>query len=252
MLISEDRGSIPFYKAFPFCSFEHKYYILSKYCIMWKYVVLGFSFLLLFQQDGLAQQESQDSLVQLSGLVLDGTTKELLPIPYTNVFVKEETTRGDYTDFKGYFTLVAKKGETVVFSTVGYKTIEFVVPDTLEDNRYSVVQLMTADTFNLPETVVFPWPSREHFKIEFLAMDVSQELQQRAAENVAEDVLARGRQVVTRDGNENADYYLRQQASNYYHYGQIPPMNIFNPISWGKFVNAWKNGDFKKKKKKDR
>ncbi len=248
MLISKNTGYIPFYKAFPFCSFGRNY--IKTILFMWKYLVLGISLFCFFQQKALAQQAEQDSLVQLSGLVLDGTTKELLPIPYTNVYVQEETKRGDYTDFKGYFTLVAKKGETVVFSTIGYKTVEFVVPDTLQDNRYSIVQLMTADTFNLPETVVFPWPSREHFKIEFLAMDVTQELQQRAAENVAEDVLARGRKTVMRDGNENADYYLRQQASNYYHYGQVPPMNIFNPISWGKFVKAWKNGDFKKKKKK--
>jgi hypothetical protein len=217
---------------------------------MLRYFVLGFAFICLLSQQAFAQSEEDNQLVQLSGLVLDGTTDELLPIPYTNVFIKNETKRGDYSDFKGYFTIVAKKGETVVFSTVGYKTVEYVVPDTLKDNRYSIVQLMTQDTFNLPETVVFPWPSREHFKIEFLAMDVTPEMQKRASENVAEEVLARGREIVTRDGNENADYYLRQQASNYYHYGQVAPMNIFNPISWGKFVKAWKNGDFKKKDKK--
>lgn len=220
---------------------------------MWKYLVLGIAFLTFTFNQSFAQQKEQDeTLVQLSGLVLDGSTEELLPIPYTNVFIKEEQRRGDFTDFKGYFTIVARKGETVVFSTVGYKTVEFVVPDTLEDNRYSIVQMMTQDTFNLPETVVFPWPSREHFKLEFLAMDVTTDLQERARENVAEEVLARGSKIVTRDGDENADYYLRQQASNYYHYGQVPPMNIFNPVSWGKFVKAWKNGDFKKKKKKKR
>lgn len=214
---------------------------------MWKYLMVGIGLLLMSSQQLISQN---DSLVQLSGLVLDGTTEELLPIPYTNVYIKDASGRGDYSDFKGYFTLVAKKGETVVFSTIGYRTVEYVVPDSLEDNRYSIVQLMTQDTFNLPETVVFPWPSKEHFKIEFLAMDVTPELQKRAAENVAEEVLARGRETVYRDGNETADFYLRQQASNYYHYGQVAPMNIFNPIAWGKFVQAWKNGDFKKKKKK--
>ena len=215
----------------------------------WKYLVIGLGFLLMDSHNLLAQTKQDSQLVQLSGLVLDGTTDELLPIPYTNVYIKDESQRGDYTDFKGYFTIVARKGETVVFSTIGYKTIEYVVPDSLEDNRYSIVQLMTQDTFNLPETVVFPWPSKEHFKIEFLAMDVTPELQRRASENVAEEMLARGRKTVYRDGNENADYYLRQQASSYYYYGQIPPMNIFSPIAWGKFIKSWKNGDFKKKKK---
>jgi len=195
-------------------------------------------------------QNQQDSLVQFSGLVLDGTTEELLPVPFTNVYAEEEMRRGTSTDFKGFFTLVAEKGETIIFSAVGYKTIKFVVPDSLTESRYSIVQLMTQDTINLPETVVFPWPSREHFKIEFLAMDVTPELQRRANENIAQDLLDERRNTVLADGDENADFYLRQQANNYYHYGQFRPMKIFDPIAWGKFFQSWKNGDFKKKKKK--
>ena len=78
-------------------------------------------------------------------------------------------------------------------------------------------------------------------------MDVTPELQRVAAANLANETLARVQETVKYDGNENADYYLRRQASNYYFYGQSPPMNIFNPIAWKKFFDAWKNGDFKKK-----
>ena len=193
---------------------------------------------------------ANDSLVQLSGLVLDGATDELLPIPFANIYAEKETRRGTSTDFQGFFTLVVERGETIVFSSIGYKEVRFVVPDTLTDNRYSIVQLMTQDTINLPETVVFPWPSKEHFKIEFLAMDVTHELQRRASENIAQEVLEERRSSVVVDGNESADYYLRQQANNYYHYGQFRPMKIFDPIAWGKFFKSWKDGDFKKKKNK--
>ena len=195
---------------------------------------------------------ANDSLVQLSGLVLDGATDELLPIPFANIYAEKETRRGTSTDFQGFFTLVVERGETIVFSSIGYKEVRFVVPDTLTDNRYSIVQLMTQDTINLPETVVFPWPSKKHFKIEFLAMDVTHELQRRASENIAQDVLEERRSSVVVDGNESADFYLRQQAQNYYFIGQAPPMNIYNPVAWKKFFEAWKNGDFKRKKKKDK
>ncbi len=50
------------------------------------------------------------------------------------------------------------------------------------------------------------------------------------------------------DGDENADYYMRQEAAEFYYDGQIPPMNIFNPFAWAQFIKAWKNGDFKKDK----
>ena len=191
-------------------------------------------------------QESANNLVQFSGMVLDGSDEQLYPVPYTNILVKGKN-RGTYSDFKGFFSIVVSKTDTIVFSAVGYKTVEYTIPEDLEDNRYSIVQLMTQDAINLPETVVFPWPSREHFKLEFLAMDVTPELQSRANRNLAEESLVRLRNEVSTDGNENADFYLRQQAREYYYVGQQPPMNIFNPVAWKKFFDSWKNGDFKKK-----
>ncbi len=214
---------------------------------MIKYILTGC--LSLFLLTGLFAQEEQlegDSLIQFSGMVLDGSDAMLYPIPYVNILLTEDG-RGTYSDLKGFFSIVAKKGDVVTFSSIGYKDVEFIIPDSLTDNRYSLVQLMTQDTLNLPQAVVFPWPSREHFKLEFLAMDVSDEMQERAVANLAESTLARMREEVATDGNENADFYMRQQAKSYYYLGQTPPMNIFNPMAWAQFFEAWKRGDFKKK-----
>lgn len=189
------------------------------------------------------------NLVQFSGMVLDGTTAELIPVPYTNVIVKGKA-RGTYSDFNGFFSIVVEKGDVIQFTAVGYKEVEYTIPRNLDDNRYSLVQLMSQDTINLPETVVFPWPSKEHFKLEFLAMDVTSEMEARALRNVANETMERMRNSVPSVGAEHANYYLRQQAREYYYIGQQPPMNIFNPIAWKQFFDAWKNGDYKKKEKK--
>jgi hypothetical protein len=210
---------------------------------------LPFALFLLAANLLFSQVKSNDSqqLVQFSGLVLDGSDQsDLFPVPYTNILIKGKN-RGTYADLKGFFSIVVEKGDVIIFSAVGYKTIEFQVAKDLEDDKYSIVQLMTQDPINLPETVVFPWPSRDHFRLEFLAMDVTPELQKIAASNMAKEVLKKAESSVAYDGNENADYFMRQQASNYYFYGQRPPMNIFNPIAWKKFFDAWKKGDFKKK-----
>ena len=185
------------------------------------------------------------TLVQLSGLVLDGSQEELASVPYANIYI-EGVGRGTYTDFSGFFSIVVREGDTVRFSAVGFETATLVVPDTLEDQRYSIVQMLSQDTFNLPVAVIFPWPSREHFKLEFLAMDVSSELQRQAQANLAERRLREARKEVLPDGKESADFYLRQQARRSYYVGQTPPMNIFNPIAWGQFFKSWKDGDFKK------
>lgn len=194
------------------------------------------------QEDG----AREPLVVQFSGLVLDGSSRELLPVPFATIAVPARG-RGTYADYNGFFSIVVYAGDVVEFTSIGYQTVRFQVPDTLRDSRYSIVQLMSRDTFNLPETVVFPWPSREHFKIEFLAMDVTSDLQRKALENLAQENLDRARKDLSYDGVESASFYLRQQSNAFYHIGQQPPMNIFNPIAWKQFFDAWKRGDFKKK-----
>ena len=49
------------------------------------------------------------------------------------------------------------------------------------------------------------------------------------------------------DGGEATSYSLRNNARRYYHAGQAPPQNIFNPFAWNEFIKAWKRGDYKKK-----
>jgi hypothetical protein len=133
---------------------------------------------------------------------------------------------------------------------LGYADFEKIIPDTLKSSKYAVVQLMSATDINLPELIVFPWPSRDHFKQEFLAMDVSNALADNAAANLAKDRIAGIRDATTMDGSENGKYYLQQVAQRNSYIGGVPPMQIFNVASWAQFFTAWQNGAFKKKKKK--
>ncbi len=199
-----------------------------------------------------AQQPQPDNskAVQFSGIVLTDENRQLLPVPYADIYIKGKK-RGTFSDLKGYYSFVAEKGDRVVFSSVGFKKVEITIPDTLRDNRYTFIQMMTKDTFNLPETVIYPWPSREHFKIDFLAMNVNQKMTELAMQNVAARTLKKMRRDVPYDGNENSDYLVRQQSQNYYSIGQFKPMNIFSPLAWKDFFDAWKSGKFKKKKSDD-
>jgi hypothetical protein len=189
---------------------------------------------------------SRDSVIQFSGLVVVEEAGELVPLPLTNILLKNSG-RGTFTNMDGFFSIVAVKGEVVVFSSIGYESVEYVIPDTLKSNRYTIYQIMTRDTINLPETVVYPWPSREHFKIEFLALEVPDELQDRAESNLTASVMTKLRENLPSDGVETGSYYLKRQAESYYSFGQAKPMHILNPIAWSKFFKAWKNGDFKRK-----
>ncbi|MDH3648513.1 MAG: carboxypeptidase-like regulatory domain-containing protein [Saprospiraceae bacterium] len=196
-------------------------------------------------------QIADTTVIQFSGLVVTEEMGDLIPLPFTNILL-QQSGRGTFSNLDGFFSIVAKKGEVVLFSSVGYKTVEFVIPDTLTENRYTIYQIMSKDTITLPETVVYPWPSREHFKIEFLALEIPGDLQNRAEENLAAATLERLRENLPHDGGETSGYYLRRQAESYYSFGQAKPIHVLNPLAWARFFKAWKNGDFKKKKEGER
>lgn len=196
-------------------------------------------------------KDDQVKVIEFSGMVFtEGEDGSPVPLPYTNVSVLG-TSRGTSTDIDGFFSFVALAGETVVFSRIGYKTVNIKIPDTLQSHQYKWIQIMTEDNYLLPEAVIFPWPSRDHFKQEFLAIDISNELREKARENLAEEVLSEMRYTVPADGRESTSLVLRQQANEYVYTGQIRPQNIFNPLAWKKFIEAWKRGDFKSKEKKN-
>ena len=189
-----------------------------------------------------------NTVIQFSGIVVTEESNNIMPLPYTNVSIAGSS-RGTISDENGFFSLAGLMGEEVVFSHIGYETVYFEIPDTLSSNMYSIVQMMTQDSVLLPEAVIYPWPSREYFDIEFLAMDVTDELRKMAEENLAENALAQMREYVSPDGRESTNIYLQQTARDYYSTGQYRPQNIFNAYAWKKFIEAWRRGDFKKKKK---
>jgi len=208
-------------------------------------IILG----LLLSGQALAQEKvKKQDVVQFSGVVVTEEDGEIIFLPYTNVAVKG-TSRGTITETDGFFSIVAVKGETIVFSRIGFEDANLVIPDTLTADYYSVVQPMTKDTILLPEAVIYPWPSREHFKVEFLAMDVTDELREQAEENLDAITLAELRENLPADGREASSLVLRENAEKAYYYGQLKPQNILNPLAWKKFIDAWKRGDFKKKDK---
>lgn len=200
--------------------------------------------------DILAQQtdytDNNDELIQFSGLIL--SSDSIYPLPFATVYITNKK-QGTISDINGFFSLVLQKGDTLEFSYLGYHKKSYIVPGHLSIERYSIIQLLTQDTLNLPETVIYPWPTKELFKEAFIKAVIPDDDLARAKKNIKQDKLRELGQILPYDGKENGSAYLREFANSFYTYGYQPqPNNFLNPFAWAQFIKAWQDGAFKRKK----
>ncbi|MFZ6051553.1 carboxypeptidase-like regulatory domain-containing protein [Halocola ammonii] len=205
--------------------------------------LLIFTLFILLPALAFSQEQDSEEVVQFSGVVVTGDS--LLPVAYTTVALKS-TNRGTMTDDYGFFTLPAFKGDTIRFSGVGYKAVEYTIPDTLESKRYSVVQVLRKDTVQIPTTFVYPWPTPEQFKEEFLALELYEDEVERARKNLDPEEMYSDMMEMGMDSQEAYRYTMRKRREDFQYAGQAPPIQVLNPIAWAKFIRAWRDGDFKR------
>lgn len=191
-------------------------------------------------------QPSDKKLVQFSGVIVTGDS--LSPVPFTSLMIKNSS-RGTVSDYFGFFSIVAQQGDEIEFSAVGFKKISYHIPDTLQEDRYSLIQILNHDTITLKTAYIYPWPSREQFKQAFLNLKVPDSDLENAQRNLALESIREEAERIDMDGSLNYKYAVQQRQSKLYYAGQLPPNNLLNPIAWAQFINAWKRGDFKKKDK---
>ncbi len=188
----------------------------------------------------------KQKLIQFSGVVL--TADSLQPLPFSSVIIRNAR-RGTITDFYGFFSFVAMKGDTIDFQNIGFKTASYILPDSLSDNHYSLIQVMIRDTINLKEAVVYPWPSKEEFKRAFIELSIPDNDFKRAQRNFELASVKEIQDQVGYDGSINYKMALQQRTSQLYNAGQYPSISLLDPLAWSSFIQAWKNGAFRKKEK---
>lgn len=190
-------------------------------------------------------QDPYENVVQINGVTM--TADSLRAVPYVTVLVKNQN-RGVESSPKGVFSIVVFKGDTLQFSAIGFRSKEYVISKELKGHYFSLIQLMTQDTFYLPETIVRPLPSREQFNYAFGHMDVEDDKYEIARKNTDALTLRALSYTLPKDGRENQTAYQQGQAIQATYYGQSTPMKLFSPVAWAEFYEAWKRGDYRRRK----
>jgi hypothetical protein len=198
-----------------------------------------FIFSLFFSASSLFAQGSEKTLIQLSGVVV---TEEAFELPYTTVYNKT-LNKGVISDGYGFFSIVCQPGDTLYFSRNGYSTSPFWVPDTLNDNRYSIIHMLTRDTLTMPEVRVYPWPNKEAFAQHFVNMNPYEDDIRRAQRELSGESLAFVAARLDADASLAYGAVTKQQNTKIYTNGQLPQNNLLNPYAWSKLIQDWKAGN---------
>lgn len=192
-----------------------------------------------------SQNKRDSGLIQFSGLLL--SSDSIYPIPFASISVVNKP-YGTYSNLQGYFSFVARKGDSIAFSHVEFKTSYFTIPDTLKGYKYSILKLMNQDTFYLPGVVVMPMPNRSTFDYEFVNRDIQNDDLARANLNLELEAMRERAAYMGGDASEAYKTLVRQSwQQSYYAGNQRPSANLLNPFAWAQFIEAVKRGDYKKK-----
>lgn len=206
-------------------------------CILLSLPILGFS-------------QSIEPVIQLSGIILDSNSGK--GIPYAHLVIKSRL-QGSISDFEGFFSLPVVKGDTIELSSVGYHTKTYIVPDVINNKYYSVYQDLEPDTLRVDEVILYPWPSKENFREEFLAIDPPITNIERAQRNLEINALLQAAMLMGDDSYAMQDYAIASQNNAIYnasmYYGDngrdAVLWRLSSPYAWIAFFDALQNGDLK-------
>ncbi len=178
-------------------------------------------------------------LIQFNGVVV-AADSAATPVAFASVFNRNLKT-GSVANYQGFFSLVARSGDTIEISSVGYAKRYVVVPEVPPNQSYTAVVVMEPDVVTLPEARIYPWISKEQFRQAFVHMAIPDDALRTAQKNLNPDLLAAlGKEV--HDSDLRAKQMLQSYAATYYYLGQYQPMPILSPTAWMQFFQALRSG----------
>jgi CarboxypepD_reg-like domain len=197
---------------------------------------------LFLAKEGSAQKVRR--VIQLSGVVL--STDSINPLPGTHIYVPLAG-RGTTSNNTGFFSIALVTGDSVVFSSVGFKRKHYIIPD-FSPEYTTVVIVMSEDTTLLPNIDVVPqFPTEEVFKQAVLAMNLPLDASAIDPKLLNSELMALMIRTTPMDASANYKYYMNQypqEVQNKFMPITNPFLNVFN---WAKFFKQMKQT----KKEKD-
>ncbi len=205
-----------------------------------KYLVASLLALVIFS--GVHAQEKK--LVQFSGIIYNADSVGAI-VPYVTITNKSQKSVSYPANYQGYFSFVAHETDTIVFSSVGYRREQLIIPANLPERKYTMMIKLKPDVINLPVVRVYPWATVDEFTRQFLAMKLAADDQLIAKRNVSRESLAAMGKYLPRDAGEmhTIDFQNAHVNLSNAHMNQRASNPLLNPFAWASFIQQITQGD---------
>ncbi len=200
----------------------------------------------MIQQISTAQKNTK--LIQFSGFLLTPSRDSMLPVCFGQVYNMNKKI-GTTANYEGYFSLVVSANDTLIFKCLGFKETKYIIPNTIEGNKFTALQIMSRDIVELSEIIIVPWNTMSEFKQAFVDLQLNNDDLIRAQQNLSLQRLERAERSLEYDGGEMAGYTLGLQTQQNFNNSTMPVYGLTNPIAWYNFIDALRNGKLKNKRK---
>lgn len=201
--------------------------------------------LLTFGLQVFAQQDKP--LVQFSGVIYDSDSNSV--VPYVTIRNLSEKEKGFVANYKGYFSFVVHEGDSILFTSIGYKSLELTIPKGLPERKFTAIIKIKADNIELPMVNVFPWASVDDFTREFLALKIADDDLETAKKNLSQKSLRELYRTLPRDGGEYNISSFNNNHMNLSNQNMVQTNPLLNPFAWSAFIKQITDG--KKAREKD-
>lgn len=203
-----------------------------KYCLI--------AFFLLLSVSGFSQDRTLDKLVQVTGIVTDVDSSRVVPyVTITNLRSKQMF----FADYRGYFSLVAHPGDSLVFSAVGFKSNTELIPADIHDDFFKLMVKIKSEIFFIQAVRIYPWATVEEFTRSFLALKIADDALEIAKKNLSGKSLRQMGITLPRDVGEISSMNNRLAHDLALNKNMVQTNPLLNPFAWGRFIQSIANGD---------
>ncbi|RZK49025.1 MAG: hypothetical protein EOO99_07765 [Pedobacter sp.] len=183
---------------------------------------------------------TKNDLVQFSGIITDTDSNQVVPY----VSIKNKSTGISYAaNYQGYFSFVAKPGDVMLFTAIGFYEKELAIPTTVTDNKFTAMVQMKPEVVYLKAVRIYPWATVEEFNKEFLAMQVADDNLALAQKNLSKQSIQNMVLTLPRNSSEISNSNYRYNFDRMMNVNMRQTNPLLNPFAWGRLMQQIMNGD---------